>query len=504
MKIFPANVVSEIDRYTIENEPIPSIDLMERAASKLLNWYLRRYRPHRKVFVFAGPGNNGGDAIALARMLAERQYSVECYLVHPSENLSADCSLNLRRLEEQSLVKIFRIMESGDMPMMGESDIVIDGIFGSGLSRKIEGIYKEVIAVINRSRAEIISIDIPSGLFGEDNSENDPASIIMARHTLSFQFPFLSFFFRENQVYTGEWHVVDIGLHAGAIEERHTDYSTIQKEKVARKLPERNKFDHKGTYGHALIIAGSHGMMGAAVLTAEAALRSGTGLVTVHVPGAEYRILQSAFPEAIVSIDPDDESFSIPPDIEKYSALAVGPGLGTGKKVAGGLKLLLEIVSEPIVMDADALNIISENKELLNQIPQYSIITPHPLEFDRLAGTQANSWKRHEAQIQFSKKYQVIVVLKGAYTGISFPDGNYYFNTTGNPGMATGGSGDVLTGIIVSLMSQGLSPADAALSAVYLHGLAGDFAAEKFGQESMIAGDIIKCIGEAFKRIKYA
>ena len=502
MKIFPAEAVKQIDTYTIENEPISSINLMERAALRLKDWFVSHYRVNRRVVVLAGPGNNGGDALALARMLSARQYRVECCVVSTSGNLSGDCSVNLERLEQQGGVPIGRVKTIGEFPVFNREDVVVDGLFGSGLTRVVEGVYKDLITNLNNSEATVISVDIPSGLFGEDNRENDPSAIVKADYTLTFQFPFLSFFFADNEQYTGQWKVLDIGLHPGIIERTETRYSTISRLKVAGMLPERRIFSHKGTYGHALAISGSSGMMGAALLTGEAALRSGTGLVTLHVPRSGFRVVQTAFPEAIVSLDSNEDLFSMPPDLEKYSAVAVGPGLGTSPEGLKGLQILLENVKVPLVIDADALNMVAENRELISMIPCGSILTPHPLEFDRLADRSEDGLSRHEKQLKFSERYHLIVVLKGAYTGISFPDGTCFFNTTGNPGMATGGSGDVLTGIIVSLLAQGLSPGDAAVAAVYLHGTAGDMAAEKYGMESMIAGDIIKCIGSAFIKVK--
>ncbi|MEX2428165.1 MAG: NAD(P)H-hydrate dehydratase [Bacteroidales bacterium] len=502
MKIFPADKVRIIDEYTIENEPVASIDLMERAASRLKDWFVRYYRIYRRVVVLAGPGNNGGDALAMARMLADRQYRIECFLVNVSGKLSDDCSINLKRLEQQGLVGITSVSTTDDFPVINREDVVVEGLFGSGLTRPAEGIFRELIRHINSSVATVVAIDIPGGLFGEDNSENDPDAIVKADHTLTFQFPFLSFFFAENEQFTGRWSVLDIGLHPVIIEQTEARYTVTGRRQVAGLLPERGKFAHKGTFGHALAIAGSSGMMGAALLTGEAVLRSGAGLVTLHVPRSGFRVVQTAFPEAVVSIDESEDIFSEPPGLDKFTAIAAGPGIGTEEESRMGLRNLLERVQVPLVLDADALNMIAANPDMVSLIPKRSILTPHPLEFDRIAGKSADGWNRHKKQIDFSVSHGVIIVLKGAYTGISFPNGSYAFNTTGNPGMATGGSGDVLTGIIVSLLAQGMSPINAAITGVYIHGLAGDFSADRFGSESMIAGDIIRCLGEAFNHVK--
>lgn len=502
MKVFSAQEIQKIDAYTIAHEPIVSIDLMERAAKSLTNWYVRRFRIYRRVVIFAGPGNNGGDALAMARMLDMRQYKVECYLLSNSGNFSEDCGINLRRLKEKGRVSIQRIKGKRDFPSLSANDVIIDGIFGSGLSRPVEGIYKEVIRHINDSEGTKISIDIPSGLFGEDNSNNTDDAILKADYTLTFQFPFLSFLFAENHIYSGEWMVLDIGLHQEIIDSMETSYSLIDKSGVKRVLPGRGRFDHKGTLGHALAIAGSHGMMGAAILSGEAALRSGAGLVTIHVPEKEGSIVQTALPEAIVSLDSNNHEFSRPPAMDSFSAVAIGPGLGMGKTSMAGLKILLEKYKGPLVIDADALNLISKNRKLISQLPRESILTPHPREFERLAGKSKNGYARLQKLRTFASENKIIVLLKGAYTSIALPDGTVTFNPTGNPGMATGGSGDVLTGIIVSLLAQGMQPGEAAVSGAYIHGLAGDIAADELGQEAMTARDITKYIGSAFREIK--
>lgn len=498
MKVFPADSVREIDQYTIQHEPIRSIDLMERAATRFTDRFVRHYKVNRPVLVFAGPGNNGGDALATARLLSLRQYRVAVFLVTSSGKLSDDCQVNLERIREATSVPVNRIQGIDDFPVIQPGEVLVDGLFGSGLTRVVEGVYRELIRHMNASGNSIASIDIPSGLFGEDNSKNDPGAIIRAEHTYTFQFPFLSFFFAENRIFTGNWHVLDIGLHEDIINRTTATYRVIGRQAVAAMLPERKKFDHKGVYGHALAIAGSCGMMGAALLTGEAVMRSGAGLVTLHVPGTGNNIVQTAFPEAIVSMDVHDRCFSVPPETGKYSAIGAGPGLGTSEESHHGLEALLKKATQPLVLDADALNMIGADPSLLELLPEHTILTPHPREFDRIAGTSEDAWSRHLQQISYSAKYKVIILLKGACTGISFPDGSYWFNITGNPGMATGGSGDVLTGIILSLLAQGIAPGNAALAGVYIHGLAGDLAAGALGQEAMIAGDIIKQLGNAF------
>ncbi|MFC2090578.1 NAD(P)H-hydrate dehydratase [Bacteroidota bacterium] len=501
MKIFPAEVVQEIDRYTIEHEPVQSIDLMERAASKLTEWFVKRFKTNESILIFAGPGNNGGDALALARMLIERRYIPRIFLVAPSGKLSQDCRINLNRLKEVKLVEVITITASEDFPEISSSDLIVDGLFGSGLTRAVEGLYSELISFISASDPRIISIDVPSGLFGEDNTDNRDGAILRAAYTLTFQFPFLSFMFAENAQYTGEWHVLDIGLHPMIIEKTDSAYILLERLDIAGMIKQRAKFDHKGRYGHVLAIAGSYGMMGAAVLASEAALRAGAGLVSAHIPRSGYLVMQSAVPEVIVSPDESEAHISGLPDLSKYNAIAVGPGLGIGEETGKVVYDLIESTTVPLIIDADALNILAAAKYDYHKLPGKTILTPHPGEFDRLAGKSSTGWERHQKQIRFSKEFGVIIVLKGANTGISFPDGRYFFNSTGNPGMATGGSGDVLTGIIASLLARGMKPEKAALAGVYLHGLAGDLAADTLGQEALIAGDITRHLGEAFKKI---
>jgi len=501
MKIFRSDQVREIDAFTITHEPVASIDLMERAARRLAGWYVRHFHTDRKVIIFAGPGNNGGDALALARLLAESQYRMACYMLNFGK-LSNDAMVNLERLVEQGLVKLEKLGEKDPLPEITPGDVVVDGIFGSGLSRKVTGFPGKVISHINAHAQTVVAIDIPSGLFGEDNSENDFDHVVRADYTLSFQFPFLSFFFDANANHVGRWRVHDIKLHPKAIQKTETPYQIVESALIRAVLPTREKFAHKGTFGHALLISGCYGMMGAALLTGEAALRSGTGLVTLHVPRLGYSIIQTGFPEALVSLDQSDILFSEPPDLEPYTAIGIGPGLGGKPNSGKGLKTLLDRAKVPLVIDADGLNLLSQHPEWYQLLPEGSILTPHPREFDRLAGPSANSFQRHVKQREFASQYKVVVVLKGAHTGIASPSGSYWFNTTGNPGMATGGSGDVLTGLITGLMAQGVDPLSAAQAGVYLHGMAGDLAVEALSEEALIAGDIILYLGEAFREVK--
>jgi len=502
MKIFSSKQVKEIDSYTIEHEPISSIDLMERAAEQLYKWIAERYGISERFLVFAGPGNNGGDGLALARMLNNNGYNVEVHYIAISKKKSHDLELNLVRLENVTNVTINYITDIEQLPVITSGTIVIDAIFGTGLTRPAEGLAGETIKLINRSDSVIISVDIPSGLFAEDNSNNTFDTVIKSDFTLSFQFPKLAFMFPDTGRYAGDWFVLPIGLDKNAVRNSDTPYNFIVNRDIVPLTGIRNKFDHKGNFGHGLLIAGSSGKMGAAVLGAKAAVRTGIGLITCHIPSGGNLILQTSLPEAMVISDKSEIYVSETGNTETFSAIGIGPGMGTSYECQRAVASLLKSCNKPLVIDADGLNILSLNKRLLEKLPPGTILTPHQKEFERLAGKALNSYDRLMKQIEFSKIHNCIVILKGAHSSITTPDGDVYFNSTGNPGMATGGSGDVLTGIILSLMAQGYTSLTASLMGVYLHGLAGDIAANESCYESIIASDIINCIGKAFNEIR--
>lgn len=502
MKIFSSEQIKAIDDYTIKHEPIASVDLMERAAGQLFKWITDRYGRSEHIVIFTGPGNNGGDGLALARMLAVNRYSTEIHYVKFTEKTTGDWEINRQRLENETTVRVNYLTDEDQFPVISSGNIIIDAIFGSGLTRHVDGLPAEVIKQINRADATIISIDIPSGLFGEDNSKNSFDSVIKADFTLSFHFPKLSFMFAENAPFIGEWVVLPIGLNNYCIRNIESPYTFTAKSDVAPLLKKRNQFDHKGNFGHGLLVSGSLGKVGAAVLGAGAALRTGIGLITCHIPSCGNLIMQSSLPEAMVENDRSLDFISDVGSTETYNSVGIGPGVGTKQETSKALYNLLSECKKPMVIDADALNILSENKEWLSLLPAGTVLTPHPKEFERLAGKTDNSFNRLKRQIEFSQDYNCIVVLKGAYTSIATPDGKILFNSTGNPGMATAGSGDVLTGIILSLLAQGYSSENAAVLGVYLHGLAGDIAVGKSCFESIIASDIIDNIGLAFNKIR--
>lgn len=496
MKIFNAEQTREADKYTIQNEPISSVDLMERAAERAADKILELYPSSGSFAIFAGPGNNGGDGLVIARLFAEMNLGVRVFIVHFTDNYSNDFTINLKRLQafEDVLLKTIRSID--EFPIINPNDIIIDALFGSGLSRHVSGFPKEIIEKMNESVAEIVSIDIPSGLFGEENLHAGQ-TIVKANHTLTFQYPSLSFLFPENDEFVEEFHLIDIGIHKDFIQNTETVYHYLRDQDIS--LQKRKKYSHKGIYGHALIAAGSYGKAGASVLALKAAHRSGAGLVSAHVPEKNAQTVHICSPDTMLSIDSNTHFLSDQIDLSYFDAIGTGPGIGFEKRTRDMLLYLFRQFQKPIVIDADAITILSAHKSMLELIPSNSILTPHPKEFERLFGSFKNSFQRMEAQRKLSEKYNLIIVLKGAHTSVSCPDSSVYFNSSGNPGMACGGSGDVLTGIITALLAQNYSAKEAALTAVFIHGKAGDMAAEEKGLTALTASDIIDFLPEAFK-----
>ncbi len=503
MKILSAEEIRKADAYTIEHEPIKSIDLMERAAKACAIWIEKRFDRKRLVQIFCGLGNNGGDGLAIARLLSQNKFKVEVFIIRYSEKCSQDFLFNEKRLKKIKRVKIQNITSSSQLNsiILHQSSVIVDSILGSGLNKNVEGLVKEAIEFINKQNCFVISIDIPSGLFSEENKHNDQ-TIIYANHTLTFQNPKLALLFPDNGKYVGDFSVLDIGLNEEFISSLPSKNYLVSESDIRKIIKPRNKFSHKGTFGHALIVSGSYGKMGACVLSSRACISSGAGLVTAHIPKCGYEILQTANPEVMVEIDSNEKIISDTIHLEKYNAIGIGPGIGTEKEIQNALKALIQNSKIPLVLDADALNILSENKTWISFLPKNTILTPHPGEFKRLVGEEENDFQLLQKQKAFSIKHRVYVILKRAHTCITCPDGEVYFNSTGNPGMATAGSGDVLTGIITGLLAQGYDSKQASVLGVFLHGLSGDIAAEHLSEESLIARNIIECLGEAFKKIK--
>ncbi|MBQ9672658.1 MAG: NAD(P)H-hydrate dehydratase [Prevotella sp.] len=503
MKIFTSTQIRELDKYTIEHEPIKSIDLMERAARTLTRAITERWPRTVPVVVFAGPGNNGGDAMAVARMLIEQDYQVQTYLFNITGHLSADCTENKKRLcDKKGMPLLTEITQEFDPPKLEQGMLVVDGLFGSGLNKPLAGGFAALVKYINASKADVVSIDVPSGLMTEDNTYNVSANIIRATQTLTLGHIKLSFLFAENQAYIGQLRILDIRLSQEGINKMDAHYTLLEEEQMRQLLRPRNRFAHKGEMGHALIIAGSYGMAGAAILATKACLRSGVGKVTLHTPKRNVPIIQTAVPEAIVSIDHEETTFSEGVPTEDYQAVGIGPGLGTSEQTSITLIAQLRRTQCPLVVDADALNILANRRAWLQQLPKGIILTPHPKELERIEGKCVDSYERLTKARELAERLQGYVILKGQHTAICMPDGHIVFNTTGNAGMATAGSGDVLTGIITGLLANGYDRQVACVLGVYLHGLAGDLAARELGQESLIASDLINYLPKAFIRLK--
>ena len=498
MKILSAHQIKEVDKATIIAEPISSIELMERAATACADWIIQHYNTTKHFAVFCGSGNNGGDGLAIARILKQKHYIVTVYIVSNvaySDNVESNFEL-----WQNSNGKTISIKSDDDFPNLSQTNlVVIDCLFGSGLNRQVKGLPAQLIEHINKSEKEVIAIDIPSGMFVDNNATNLNATIITATHTLSLELPKLALLLPENKDKSGEMHIIPIGLNQEAIEKQESPYEWITFNYFKNFLKKRKRFSHKGTYGHVKIVAGSKGKIGAAVLATKASLRTGAGLATAEIPNCGYSTLQTAVPEAMVSVN-GKKHISERIDLNNHF-IGIGPGIGTKEETKTEILRLISRTNEPLVIDADALNILAENKDYWDRIPMYSILTPHPKEWTRWIGNWNNDFEKLERTIKFAKEYCLYVVIKGSYTVTITPKGNLFFNSSGNPGMATAGSGDVLTGILIALLAQGYTSGKASVLGVYLHGLAGDLAKKEKGEYSLIASDIIENIGNAYKTL---
>ena len=466
MKILSIDKIREADRYTIENERISSEDLMKRAAGQVFEWLLQHINKDNKVKIFCGSGNNGGDGLVVARRLTEVGIPNQVFMVRDFQSVKG-------------------------FPAIDGNDIIIDALFGSGLNRPIEGLAAELIEYLNQQNAIRISIDIASGLFAD--SPSPAAAIFKPDYTLTFQMPKLAFLMPENDPYVGQLEVFDIQLHPQYLLEVETNNFLVDRKMIKPIIHKRPKYSHKGTFGHALLLAGSEGKTGAAILGAKSCLRTGVGLLSVKLPPSAWTPLQASLPEAMIHTDDK---------LDAFNAIGVGPGLGTSDDAQRMVRHLIQDAHVPLVMDADALNILGENKTWLSFLPAKTILTPHPKEFERMFGRTSDSFERLMLLREKAVQHGIIVVLKGAHTAVAMPNGTVFFNSTGNPGMATAGSGDVLTGMILSLLAQRYTPEEAAVLGVYLHGLAGDIAASEIGQEALIASDITEHIGNAYMSLQ--
>ncbi|WP_185860726.1 NAD(P)H-hydrate dehydratase [Blattabacterium cuenoti] len=508
MKILSLNQIRNADQYCIDSESISSIQLMERAAKGCFNWIIHnKYFQIKKIpfIVLVGSGNNGGDGLSLSYMLHLYGATVSVYGINISSHCSNEFLTNKNKILNHK-INFKTIDEGEEFPFFNQESYLIDAIFGIGFNRTINLYWKSFFHYINEKKfKEVISIDIPSGLFIEKKHENFEG-IIKATYTLTFQVPKLSFLLPNYADYVGKWYLINIGWKNDFLRKiqtknfyiDHVSIHTIYKKKI------RKKFSHKGNYGHGIIIGGSFGMIGSIVLSAIASFRAGIGKLSVYVPYCGYKIIQNLIPEAIVNTDIKKYWISnIVISNENINAIGIGMGMGTHPKTVYALEsFLLKNKKIPMVIDADAINILSDKLQLLDLLPENTIITPHPKEFKRLCQSWKNDYEKLHILKKMSTKYKIFIVLKGAHSIISTPSGNLYFNSTGNTGMATAGSGDILTGMIMSFLSQGYSPKEACVIGVYLHGLAGDIASKKFSEEAVIANDIINHIGEAYLQIK--
>lgn len=505
MKILTSHQIKEADQYTIENEPISSLDLMARAGHQLCICLLEHIEnAEKKEFViFCGIGNNGGDGLVIAKELQERKFEVKIVIIEFSKNYSPEFKHYLDKITNETNIHPIFLNENNTVFETQGDTVIIDAIFGSGLTRPVSGFVATIINKINDLGKEIVAIDVPSGLFTDKSNTDNTSAIIKAAKTITIQQPKLSFLFPENEQYVGDFDVVDIAIHPHYLNEVQTPYFYTTFHDIRQIVfSKRKKFSHKGTFGHALIIAGSKGKMGAAVLSSKAALKTGSGLVTALVPSVGLAVLQTAVPEVMCIPTTETDYVNELPDLSPFNAIAVGPGLGMEKQTQNTIKLLIQNAQQPLLLDADALNILAENKTWLSFLPAYSVLTPHPKEFERLFGKTSNSEDRLALLIENATKHQLVIVLKGANTAVALPNGEVHFNSSGNPGMATAGSGDVLTGIIAGLLAQGYSATAAAIIGVYLHGFAGDIAQQESHEVTLTASDIIHAIFNFYRAIE--
>lgn len=501
MKILSPQQLKEVETQTIKIQDIELINLMERAASAVLNWLKSKLDVTQNHFtIICGVGNNGGDGLALARLLDEEKSQVKIYL-QENNSYSLDNLTNQKRLKDAKIpVEKFNSETQFEIPPY---TIIVDCIFGYGLTRPIEEEWKSVITQINNATNTVISIDVPSGLFCDQiNKDND--LIVQSEITLTFETPKLGLLLSDNQHYVKDFEILDISLDLESIENQTSQLYYISSDFIPHFHMGRTKFSHKGEFGHALVIGGSHGKIGANVLTTKAVMKSGTGLVTSYVPKCGYEILQTSFPEAMVLTDFSEDKITAFPKIDKFNAIAIGPGMGTDEKTLLAFEQFLnesDLKDKSLVLDADAINLLAQNQNLISKLPENTILTPHEIELKRLIGDWKDDYERIEKTKSFAKEHKLIIVSKSAHTAIFSPSGEIYFNSTGNPGMGTAGSGDVLTGIITGHIAKGFEPLDAAIFGVFLHGFSGDLAVQQLGEESLIASDIINYLPVAYKQL---
>jgi hydroxyethylthiazole kinase-like uncharacterized protein yjeF len=497
MKIFSKEQIYQGDQLTVDRQNISSTDLMERAGVQIFNWMnLRMKGAQVPVHVFCGIGNNGGDGLVLARHLILEGYNVKVYIVNYSDKRSKDFLINYDRVK--SVTKDWPILlnDNESFPEIKPDDIIVDGIFGIGLNKPVAAWVKNLFKLFKKSRAFTLSIDIPSGLRTDTVPENEN-DVVWSSYTLSFASPKLVFFLPTTAKYTINWEVLNIGLDVDFLSSTSTDFNLIGKYEAIPIYKPRDKYSHKGDFGHSLIIGGSYGKIGAVTLASRGALASGAGLVTAFVPKCGYQVLQSSFPEAMVITDVNDSYISNIDYFIEPTVIAFGIGVGLNNETVQAFESFLKKNKTSLVIDADGINILAKNAELLKLLPPNTVLTPHPKELERLIGTWDDDFDKLKKAKIFSNKYKVVLIIKGANTITIFED-KYYINSSGNPGLSTAGSGDVLTGIITGLISQGYDALSAAVFGVYLHGKSADIAVEDYGYQSLIASHIIEYLGASY------
>lgn len=499
MKLFTNEQIRTIERSTIETEGVLPAEIIERVAEGVADEIASRWRPSKPTIVFAGPGNNGADALASARLLYERGFRPSVYLFNiGGDKLSVECiAARDRLLQSTPDIDFIEVTSRFTPPEISQSHLVVDGLFGAGLREELRGGFMSLVQYINEEHPTMVSIDLPSGMFGDWNPRIVNRNTIHATLTLAIQFPRLCFFMEDNAELVGEWKTIDVGLSQQAISSLPAEFCLVEKRDIHRRLRRRKEFCSKADFGSAILYAGSYGMMGAAQLAARGALRGGVGKLTVCAPKCGYQILQTAVPEALYRNNRGDMILTEIHPERDFSAIAIGPGIGTNEITVKALEDFLSAIDKPVVLDADALNCIALRPAMLNTIPILSVLTPHAGEFDRMFGPQPSSEARLRKAIEMAKFYNIIIILKGRYTAIVRPDGKIYFNSSGCPGMATAGSGDVLTGLLTAMMAQGYPAEIASIIAVYIHGVAGEMAQAKQGEYGVTAGDIADNIGPA-------
>ncbi len=506
MKILSLNQIKKMDQYYIDSKSISSIELMEKAAKSCFEWikknnFLKKNIPFT---ILSGTGKNGGDGLCIAKKLNIYGAKTYIYIIHISNNLSDEFLIKKQQMLNEK-INFYDIYENSKIPTFNKKSYLIDTIFGIGLNRNIEKFWSYFFNFINKIKFKsIISIDIPSGIFVEKHNDNFN-SIIKATHTLTFQVPKIPFFLPDYEKYIGNWHILNFMSTNKFLKNVKTKLFFIEISNIKKIIKKRKKFSHKGNYGHGLLIGGSYGMIGSMVLSAKACFKSGIGKLTVYIPNCGYDIIQCTIPEAILITDKENYFINNINFIEKVNSIGIGMGMGLKTKTVYAVESFLIYCNNKkkknLVIDADAINILGIKKKLIHLLPKETIITPHIKEFKRLFGSWENDYQKINILKKKSKEHKIFIILKGAHTIISTPDGEIYFNSTGNPGMSTAGNGDVLTGIIVGFLSQGYSPKESCIISVFLHGLSGDLASSKLGEESITSTDVIKFLPMAFKKI---